>query len=106
MQACLTADRRHFPDCAADPAAHRLTVPAAAPFELHFTGLAPGTYAIALFHDANGNGRLDTRFGIPVEGFGFSNNPRLRFGPPGFDAARIVVRDGASSATVNLRYLF
>ena len=47
--------------------------------------LAPGVYAITLFHDENSNGKLDTKtFGIPKEGFGFSNNPKIRMGPPRF----------------------
>ena len=37
-----------------------------------FRGLAEGQYAVALFHDQNGNGEFDTGlFGPPVEGFGF-----------------------------------
>ena len=37
----------------------------------------PGTYAIAVYHDENGNGRFDRAWtGIPREGFGVSNNPR------------------------------
>lgn len=44
-----------------------------------------GKYAITVFHDENGNGRLDTgMFGIPKEGYGFSNNARGMFGPPSF----------------------
>jgi len=47
--------------------------------------LAPGVYAVTLFHDENSNGKLDTKtFGIPKEGFGFSNNPKIRMGPPRF----------------------
>ncbi len=42
-----------------------------------------GSYAICVFHDANKNGYLDKNvIGIPKEGFGFSNNPGCRFGPP------------------------
>ena len=45
---------------------------------------APGSYAVALFHDENGNDHFDLNaLGIPVEGYGFSNNPKLYFGPPG-----------------------
>ncbi len=47
--------------------------------------LKPGIYAFKYIHDENGNNRLDTnRMGIPVEGFGFSNNPKMTFGPPPF----------------------
>ena len=44
-----------------------------------FAGLPPGDYAVAAFHDADGNGELGTNIlGIPTEGYGFSN------GAPGF----------------------
>lgn len=49
--------------------------------------LKPGTYGIALFHDQNENGKLDTNlFGAPNEPFGFSNNPKIGFSAPKFDA--------------------
>jgi uncharacterized protein (DUF2141 family) len=105
VQACLTAAPAHFPDCAKDPAARRLTVPAGTTV-LRFADLPPGTYAIALFHDENGNGRLDTRFGVPTEGFGFSNNPRILFGPPSFATARFAVGGTPVAVTVRIRYLF
>ena len=41
-----------------------------------------GDYAIAVYHDKNANGKLDTNLvGIPKERYGFSNNARGRFGP-------------------------
>jgi uncharacterized protein (DUF2141 family) len=47
---------------------------------------ATGTYAICLFQDLNKNGKLDrNRLGIPDEPYGFSNNPTIIWGPPGFD---------------------
>jgi uncharacterized protein (DUF2141 family) len=65
-----------------------------------FAGLAPGRYAVALMHDENGNRRLDTNLvGIPVEGFGFTNNAEPHtFGPPTFDEAAVVVRAGRTTA--------
>ena len=44
-------------------------------------------YAIALFQDINQNDTLDTKgsMKIPTEPFGFSNNKKGTFGPPGFD---------------------
>jgi len=51
-----------------------------------FKNLKPGKYAIRYFHDENGNGELDTNtFGIPKEGYGFSNNAKGSFGPPAFE---------------------
>lgn len=53
------------------------------------SGLPEGTYAISLFQDENGNGRLDTAdFGIPTEKVGFSNNAKGVMGPPSFEQCR------------------
>jgi uncharacterized protein (DUF2141 family) len=50
--------------------------------------LPAGKYAIASYHDENGNGKLDTNsLGIPEEGYGFSNDARGTFGPPAFQEA-------------------
>lgn len=47
-----------------------------------------GTYAITIFQDENGDTELNTNFmGIPKEPFGFSNNPKMMFGPPNFKEA-------------------
>jgi uncharacterized protein (DUF2141 family) len=48
--------------------------------------LKPGKYAVRYFHDENNNGQMETNtFGIPTEGFGFSNNATGMFGPPPFE---------------------
>ena len=40
-----------------------------------FDDLAPARYAVAVYHDVNGNGRLDTvPPGLPTEPYGFSND--------------------------------
>ena len=70
-----------------------------------FSGLAPGSYALAVFHDENGNGEFDQGFlGIPLEGYGFSNGARVFLGPPRFDAARIVLGDAGASITIAVVY--
>jgi len=100
----VTPDPAHFPACTNDPAARHMTVAADKPGDLHFADLPSGNYAIALFHDENGNGRIDTRFGIPTEGVGFSNNPRMWFGPPSFSAAHFAVTNQPIGETVRLKY--
>lgn len=61
---------------------------------LSIPNLKPGTYALAVFHDENGNGVLDTNFlGIPTESYGFSNDARGRFGPPDFSACSFSLRN-------------
>ena len=72
--------------------------------QAQFTGLRPGTYGVSLFHDANGNGRMDTFMGIPREGYGFSRNPPFRPRAPRFAEAAIVV-DGKATTTIKLRYV-
>jgi uncharacterized protein (DUF2141 family) len=53
-----------------------------------FKNIPAGKYAIAIIHDENDNLRLDTGlFGIPKEGFCFSNNAMGTFGPPSFESA-------------------
>ncbi len=106
VQACLTAIPAGFPDCKKDPAALKLTIPATPGGTLLFENVAPGRYAVALFHDENGNNRLDTAMMIPREGFGFSRDAPLRFGPPRFAAAAISVADVEMRTVIHLRYFF
>ncbi len=50
-----------------------------------FENLAFGSYGVALDHDENTNGKLDTNaMGIPKEAYGFSNNARGFFGKPSY----------------------
>ena len=72
--------------------------------QVSFGDLKSGTYAVRYFHDENENGELDTGiFGIPKEGYGFSNNARGMMGPPDLEEMLFRV-DGNSSmklTTVN-----
>ena len=104
IHACLTRAPAHFPDCKSDPAALTQTV-AASTRKLTFRGIPPGQYAVAIFHDANANRRLDTFLGIPREGIGFSRNPKIRFGAPRFEKVRIELTPGFARTSVRLQYL-
>ena len=74
-------------------------------FSHTFKGLPAGNYAVALFHDKNSNEKLDTNFlGIPKEGFGFSNNPRVITGPPSFNKVNFVLKDGVHT-TKNIKLI-
>lgn len=103
IHACLTQDRARFPNCGADPHALRRTFKPGEP--LVFDGVAPGDYAVTLFHDENANAKLDTIFGIPKEGFGFSRNPVVRFGAPRYDKVNIRLAPGFTRVRVRLQYL-
>jgi uncharacterized protein (DUF2141 family) len=71
-----------------------------------FSGIAPGTYAVSVFHDENSNGKLDTNFmGIPREGVRASNDARGHLGPPKFDAAAFHFSGGRINLTIKINYL-
>jgi uncharacterized protein (DUF2141 family) len=106
VQACLTAQPRHFPDCSDDHASHKQSVHAQAGLVLDFDDVQPGTYAIALLHDENGNGRADRVLMVPREGFGFSRDAPVRMGPPGFEQAAFAVGDTPVRQTIRMRYMF
>ena len=76
---------------------------AAARSVLRYRNLPAGRYAVAVYHDENNNGKLDSnRLGLPVERYGFSRDARGIMGPPSFaDAAFDLQAD--TTITVHLR---
>ena len=104
--ACLTSQPKAFPKCEKDPRARALIVPAGEQVELNFGSVPSGNYAIALIHDENANGKLDTRLMMPSEGFGFSQNAPVSFGPPSFSTASFEVDSGPEHLAIKMRYLF
>ena len=65
--------------------------------------LPPGKYAIAIYHDANENGKLDKNFlGIPTEKYGFSNDAMGSFGPPDYEDCLVNITEN-KSITINLK---
>jgi uncharacterized protein (DUF2141 family) len=70
-----------------------------------FEDIPPGTYALAVIHDENMNGKLDTNWlGIPIEGYGFSNDAKGLFGAPSYSAARFPYVGGILDLTISLHY--
>lgn len=66
--------------------------------------LESGSYSVSVIHDENDNDKLDTNFvGIPKEGFGFSNNPTIYFGPPSFDKSKVEV-DKDTEITIKMKH--
>ncbi len=58
-----------------------------------FENVEPGTYAILLFHDKNGNKQMDFEpNGMPTEPYGVSNNV-MSMGPPLWSDAKFEVTD-------------
>jgi uncharacterized protein (DUF2141 family) len=70
-----------------------------------FVDIPPGTYALAVIHDENMNGKLDTNWwGIPTEGYGFSNDAKAMLGPPSFSAASFPYGGQDMKLTISLHY--
>jgi uncharacterized protein (DUF2141 family) len=70
-----------------------------------FEDIPPGTYALAVIHDENMNGKLDTGLlGVPTEGYGFSNDARAWFGAPSFSAASFPYDGRTLDLTISLHY--
>jgi uncharacterized protein (DUF2141 family) len=70
-----------------------------------FAGIAPGVYAIVLFHDENADGIFNRNWlGLPEEGYGFSNNARVYLRPPSFKAASFSFAGGTLDTQIKIRY--
>jgi uncharacterized protein (DUF2141 family) len=64
----------------------------------------PGVYAIALYHDRDGNEKLNkTWIGLPAEPYGVSRDAPARGGPPKHKEAAFEVAGPNTPMTVTLR---
>lgn len=78
-------------------------VPAADKVVLLYRNLAPGRYALSVYHDENGNAKMDSNLaGMPTERYGFSRDAQGRMGPPAFDDAALEVQ-ADTTVTIQLR---
>jgi uncharacterized protein (DUF2141 family) len=70
---------------------------------LRIVDVPPGTYGLAVYHDVNDDGKLDTNLsGTPLEPWGMSNNPPAGEGRPTWDAVRFVLPPEGARLTINL----
>jgi uncharacterized protein (DUF2141 family) len=85
----------------------RMRVPASkGRTELCLVAPEAGDYTVAVFHDENADKKFDRDFfGIPSEGYGFSNNPGFRFGLPAMEEIRFAVKDRPTTLSITLTYL-
>lgn len=67
-----------------------------------FENITSGNYAAVSFHDENSNKKLDKRFGMPTEAYGFSNGAIPKLGPPKFSAAMFFVTENKTT-TINIK---
>lgn len=89
-----------------DRALKRLDVaPSGGTARAAFDGLECREYAVAVVHDEDGNGKLDTNFiGIPREGLGASRDARRTFGPPRFEDAKVRLTRGRTRLPIAIVY--
>jgi uncharacterized protein (DUF2141 family) len=70
-----------------------------------FEDIPTGTYALAVIHDENMNGKLDTNLlGVPKEGYGFSNDVKAVRGAPTFSDASFRYDGQNLNFTLSLHY--
>lgn len=70
-----------------------------------FLDIPPGTYALAVIHDENMDGKLNTNFlGAPTEGFGFSSVAEAAMSAPSFEAASFPYDGQNLDLTIKLDY--
>ena len=78
--------------------------PKGQPVTLIFKNLPEKKYAVSLFHDEDGDGKLKTSWlGKPREGVGTSNNHTRRLGSPEFEPASFELR-GSQTISVVVSY--
>lgn len=70
---------------------------------IRFDTLAPGRYALVLFHDKNNNGKFDFDGDMPLEGYGTSGASHS-LDEPDFKKASVEVKSGAQAISVKLHY--
>ena len=65
---------------------------------------APGTYAVAIYHDANSNHKLDIGMLGPTEDYGFSRNPHIFFSKPSLGSVRFAGPAGETTVHIRLNH--
>ena len=64
----------------------------------------PGTFAVAAYHDVDGNRKLNKRWNkMPKEPFGLSNNPKLKFGFPKFSKSAFTTDSLGADISIDLQ---
>ena len=73
--------------------------------QVTFKDLPQGTFAVSVFHDENGNGKMDKNFvGMPKEGYGASNNPKKKKRAPTFEEAKFSLNSSEQAIEIALIY--
>jgi uncharacterized protein (DUF2141 family) len=67
--------------------------------------LPPGRYSASVLHDENRNGKMDFNvLGVPLEGYGVTNNPKPKMRKAKFDEARFDLPTQGAALTISIQY--
>jgi uncharacterized protein (DUF2141 family) len=78
-------------------------IPTKGTMYIKIDGIPSGKYAIAVHHDENKDGKVNTNFfGIPKEATGASNGAKGKMGPPKYSAAVITIDNSKTQFTIVL----
>lgn len=73
--------------------------------QVSFENLAPGEYAIMVFHDEDQDSSFDKNFlGFPQEGFGFSRDARPVFDAPIYESVYLTLGSQNLQTEINMQY--
>jgi uncharacterized protein (DUF2141 family) len=75
--------------------------------ELLFKNLSPGEYVVRIFHDENNNQKMDMNaFGMPTEGYGFSNEAIGNMGPPQYKDMIVLIKEQDSLVKTKSKMIY
>jgi uncharacterized protein (DUF2141 family) len=69
--------------------------------------LPPGVYGASVLHDENRNGKMDKNLaGIPLEGYGVTNNPRPALRAATFKESTFTLPPAGATLTISVQYFY
>jgi len=97
-------DRAGYPDDASKPIASADVTAVEGETLVTLRDVPPGTYAIEMYQDVNGNDKMDTTWlGLPLEPYGFSRDAKPVLSKPAFSKVKFVLHAGEQSQTLHLQ---
>ncbi len=102
----LYDDSDGFPDSKQHVVGRAVGLPSARRATCRFTGLGRDhDFAVVILHDENNDNVFQKGLlGIPLEGYGFSNNATPGLSAPSFDACRFRFAGGELALAITMRY--
>ncbi|MEA5570014.1 DUF2141 domain-containing protein [Calothrix sp. UHCC 0171] len=76
------------------------------PLVIKFNNLPAGSYAVVVMHDENNDKKFNRNdLGMPLEGFGFSQNPEISDRAPKFSETAFLVAGASTDIKIELQYM-